>query len=333
MILYLIKKDLTRLENIGSFMNVKDSVYSETSFFAFKKTVYVPSLRRATLKYYLSLFFNFFFFQHRQAFLPGRVPVSNVDHVLDKKIPFTPSWVKIYIDFAKYWIRLLSFILRRYGRKAYAPAGDFISGMADLYTFAAQVYRKNLSTTSRPFYIKRPLFMVIHMLDPHLMCIPSLHVMVVIYTYTMFVKIAKSFGEEEKLKDQILEMKYGALAIVEAILFVKQHSINCIAAALYAMNCYSNELFPMQEAEHFISLLFSKIPDFGVHTKTIHPSYAPKIKLPDAVQNEIREYILNLFECFVSERDPKKSWNEPLLNFLKTSLFQNSVIGKSSTVK
>jgi hypothetical protein len=300
-------------------MDVKDSVYSETSFYSFFKTLYAPFLRRAAFKYYSSLFFNFFFFQHRSVFLPGRIPVTNVDHPLDKKIPFIPSWIKIYIDFAKYWIRMLSFILRRYGHKAYVPARDFIAGMAELYAFAAKVYRKNLSTTSRPFYIKRPLFMVIHILDPHLMCIPSLHVMVVIYTYTTFAKIAKSFGEEEKLKEQILEMKYGALAIVQAILFVKQHSINCIAAALYAMNCFSNALFPPREADDFMSLLFTKIPDFGVHTKKIHPSGAPKTKLPDTVQKEIKEYILNLFRRFLSEKGSPESWDEPLLNFLKSA--------------
>jgi hypothetical protein len=298
-------------------MNVKDSVYSETSSYAFFKTCYVSRLKKSTLKYYWSLFYNFFFSQHKAHFLPGRIPVTNVDHPLDKKIPFTPSWIKIYIDFAKFWIRMLSYILRRYGRKAYAPASEFIAGMAELYEFAAVVYRKNLSTTTRPFYIKRPLFMVIHMLDPHLMCIPSLHVMVVIYTYTSFAKIVKLFGEEEKLKEQVLEMKYGALAIIQAILYVKQHSINCIAAALYAMDCFSNELFPTQEADKLMALLFSPIPDFGVHTKNVHPSYAPKTKLPDAVQNEIKEYILNLYRRFLAERNSAKTWIEPLLRFLE----------------
>jgi len=300
-------------------MDVKDSVYSETSSFSFLKTLYVPCMRKASIKYYTSLFFNFFLFQYRAVFLPGRIPVTNVDHPLDKKIPFTPSWIKIYIDFAKFWIRMLSFVIRRYGKKAYAQAGEFIDGMGELYAFAAQVYRKNLSTTSRPFYIKRPLFMVIHMVDPHLMCIPSLHVMVVIFTYTTFAKIAKSYGDEEKLREQILELKYGALAIVEAILYVKQHSINCIATALYAMNCFSNELFPPQEAEDFLNLLFSQIPDFGVHTKNIHPSYAPKTKIPQDVKNEIKEYILTLFKRLLYERKSSKSWTEPLLNFLKSN--------------
>jgi len=151
------------------------------------------------------------------------------------------------------------------------------------------------------------------------MCIPSLHVMVVIYTYTTFAKIAKSYGEEDKLKEQVLEMKYGALAIVQAILYVKQHSINCVAAALYAMNCYSNDLFPPEEADDFMNLLFSPIPDFcELHTKTIHPSAAPKTKLPVTVQNEIKEYILMLFRRFISERKSFESWDEPLLRFLKS---------------
>jgi len=300
-------------------MEIKDSVYSETSSYAFLKTIYVKPLRKAAIKYYLSLFFDFFLFQHRSFLLSGRIPVTNVDHPLDKKIPFTPSWIKIYIDFAKYWIRMLSFIIRRFGKKAYVQAAEFIDGMGNLYAFAAQVYRKNLSTTSRPFYIKRPLFLVIHIVDPHLMCIPSLHVMVVIYTYTTFAKIAKFYGEEDVLKEQILEMKYGALAIVQAILFVKQHSINCIAAALYAMNCYDNALFPPEEAERFLNLLFSPMPDFGeLHTKDIHPSFAPKTKLPVTVQNEIKEYILNLFRRLVSERKSAKSWEEPLVRFLKS---------------
>jgi len=299
-------------------MDVKDSVYGETSFYSFVKTLYVPCLRKSAFRYYWSLFNNFFFAQHRASFLPGRIPVTNVDHPFDKKIPFTPSWIRIYIDFAKYWIRMLSFILRRYGRRAYVPASEFIAGMAELYAFAAQVYRKHFSTTTRPFYIKRPLFMVIHMLDPHLMCIPSLHVMVVIYTYTTFAKIVKFFGEEDKLKEQVLEMKYGALAIVQAILYVKQHSINCIASALYAMNCFSNEHFPQEEAERFMNMLFSPIPDFGIHTKKIHPSYAPKTNLTFAVQDEIREYILNLYRRFLSERNSAKSWTEPLLKFLKS---------------
>ena len=296
------------------------SVYGENSMYAFIKSFFVPSLRPAFCKTVPSIFYNFFLRQYIAAFLPGRIPVSAVDHPLDKKIPFTPSWVTIYLDFVHFWIRMLSFLFRRYGRGGYAAARDFILSMGNLYAFAAEVYKKNLSTTKRPFYIARPRFFVIHLLDPHLMCIPSLHVMVVIHTYTQFAAIVKSLGDEDKLREQALEMKHGALAISQAILFVKQHSVNCIPAALYAMTCFSPELFPPKEAEAFTELLFSpppaaeKAPPGG----RVHPSTAPLTPLPEADKAEIKRHILTLYRRFLAERDTAKPWIEPLLNFLRT---------------
>jgi hypothetical protein len=256
---------------------------------------------------------------HRAAFLPGRIPVTKVDHILDEKIPFTPSWITIYLDFVQFWIRMLSFFLRRYGRKSFAPVKDFIISMGELYAYAANVYQRNLSTTKRPFYVARPRFLLIHLVDPHLMCIPSLHVMVVILTYTKFKAIAKALGEEENLKDQIEEMKQGALAITNAILFVKQHSVNCIPAALYAMTCFAPELFPPEEAERFTMLLFSPAPCKSKMPKgcRMHPAASPAIKIPEADQAQIKSHILSLYKRFLSERDMSRPWYEPILSFLR----------------
>jgi len=300
-------------------MNFKDSVYSETSWLAFYKSILVPSLRPAFCKSVPSIFYNFFFCQHRAAFLPGRIPVCNVDHPLDEKIPFVPSWVTIYLDFVNFWIRMLSFLLRRYGRRAYIPVRDFIQSMGDLYAYAAEVYKKNLSTTKRPFYIARPRFFLIHLLDPHLMCIPSLHVMVAIHTYTQFKVIAKKLGEEESLKEQILEVEQGALAISQAILFVKQHSVNCIPAALYAMTCFSPCIFTREEARAFTQRLFSPAPDVGNTPPVcrVHPSASPSTKLPDEDQAQIKSRILALYCRFLCEGEKAKSWDEPLVNFLR----------------
>jgi len=295
------------------------SVYSESSILAFLKSIFVPSLRAAFLKCVPSIFYNFFFCQYRAAFLPGRIPVSKVDHPLDEKIPFTPAWVAIYTDFIHFWIRLLSFLLRRFGRKSYPYVKDFIQSMGELYAYAAQVYRKNLSTTKRPFYIARPRFLVIHMFDPHLMCIPSLHVMVVIRTYTQFAAIAKKLNDTENLKTQIEEMKQGALAISQAILFIKQHSVNCIPAALYAMTCFSPGLFPPQEAEAFTNLLFSPAPHLSGELKNcpVHPGAAPATKLPEGDIAEIKGHILALYRRFLEEGKNAKTWEEPLVKFLR----------------
>jgi len=300
-------------------MSGRDSVYCESTVYAFWKTLSISFFRPTALGTMGSIFYNFFLCQFKRALLPGRVPVTNVDHPLDEKIPFIPSWVTIYIDFTQFWIRILSFFIRRYGRRAYVPIRDFIASMGNLYAYAAEIYKKNLSTTKRPFYIKRFRFLVIHLLDPHLMCIPSLHVMVVILTYTKFEEIAKHLGDGEKLSSQIQEMKQGALAISQAIFFVKQHSINCIPAALYAMTVYSPDLFPQKEAEKFISLLFSpasskeNIPG-GCR---FHPAAAPLTRINASDQVQIKDHILKLYRQFLEEGKTAKIWYEPILKFLQ----------------
>jgi hypothetical protein len=190
--------------------------------------------------------------------------------------------------------------------------------MGRLYAFAAEVYSKNLSTTKRPFYIGRPRFLVIHSVDPHLMCVPSLHVMVVIHACLEFREIAVQLGQEQQLKEQLAEMKQGALAISQAILFVKQHSVNCIPAALYAMSRFSPGLFPSAEAEKFVSQLFSPAPKAAYKTdRKTHPSSAPKTKLPQEDIAQIKEHILTLYSRFMEEGKNPLTWDEPLVRFLR----------------
>jgi hypothetical protein len=127
--------------------------------------------------------------------------------------------------------------------------------------------------------------------------------MVVIRTYTLFREIAKKLGED--FTPQIEELRRGALAITEAVLYVKQHSVNCIPAALYAMTMFDPSLFPPDEAERFVSGIFkeAKLPD-----------------KPDA--GMIRERILSLYRRFLAEgeasgRHPGQDWKQPLFDFLK----------------
>jgi len=295
------------------------SVYKENWLYAFFKSFFNPVLRPAFCKSVPSIFYNFFLRQYHAAFLPGRIPVTGVDHKLDEKIPFVPSWVTIYIDFVQFWIRMITFFIKRYKRKALEPMRDFIYSMGDLYAYASQVYRRNMSTTKRPFYIARPRFLMIHLLDPHLMCIPSLHVMVVIHTYLQFVQTSKKLGVYEGLKEEANEMKQGALAISQAILFVKQHSVNCIPAALYGMTCFSPDLFPKEEAYKFTELLFSLPPkaDTKEPKNPVHPSSAPLTIINETDQAEIKKHIITLYNQFISEKDDSKPWYLPLLNFLK----------------
>jgi hypothetical protein len=279
---------------------LKQGVRDESPAYVCIKALSVPSLRPASIHCMISIFYNFFFRQYRAALLPGRIPVSRVDHPLDQKIPFAPSWVSVYLDFIAFWLRMLSFLLRRFGRRAFGAVRDFIVSMDKLYAFAAESYRRNLSTTDRPCYIARPRFLLIHLVDPHLMCIPSLHVMVVVLTYTRFAAILRSLNvsADANVSAWVEEVKQGALNITQAILFVKQHSVNCVAAALYAMTRFDPGLFPPEEAEAFTALLFGE-------------------NLPAADSSEIKAHIIDLYRRFVAEGTSAQSWEEPLLHFMR----------------
>jgi len=265
-----------------------------------------PYLRITALQSTASIFRNFFFLQYRAALSPGLIPVTRVDHPLDLKIPFLPGKVNVYLDFIAFWVRCLGFLLRHCGRRALEPVRNFIEGIGQVYAFAAEVYRVNLSTTDRPFYIRRLRFLIIHAVDPHLMCIPSLHVMIVIRTYTLFKEIIKSLKLEERFAAQAEELRRGALAITEAVLYIKQHSVNCISAAMYAMSRFDRfdkfdpGLFPPAEAERFASEIFRT---------------GESLSKEDG--DEIREYILALYRRFLDEGEKCEDWKKPLLDFLK----------------
>lgn len=259
----------------------------------------IPCLRYAGLGCIKSICYNFFFRQYRAALFPGRIPVWSVDHPLDEKIPFIPSWVGIYLDFIAFWVRILGFLRRHYRRRGIKPAGKFIKTIGRLYAFAAEIYAKNLSTTKRPRYLARPRFLLIHAVDPHLMCIPSLHVMVMISAYTQFRSILRSLGDEERFATQVEEIRRGAMNITEAILYVKQHSVNCIAAAMYAMTCFDPVLFPPEEGADFASRLFRGGKGPG-----------------PADAEVIRGHIMDLYLKFLEAGNSAETWEKPLVAFL-----------------
>ncbi|MCL2479404.1 MAG: hypothetical protein FWF22_07875 [Treponema sp.] len=262
-------------------------------------------LRPAALRSIASVFKNFFFLQYRAVLRPGRYPVSRADHPLDKKIPFRPDKVELYLDFLNFFIRTCGYLIRVYGKPVLPQVKNLIASLGSVYKTAADVYTKNFSTTNRPRYLSRFRFIVIHAFDPHLMCIPSLHVMVLILIYTRFRKIMSGLGDETAQTEAV---RRHALAITEAVLYVKQHSVNCIAAAMYAMTRY-DDLFPMEEAEAFAADLFRDSEGIAEN---------------DA--EEIRVHILNLYRQFSEScafSGTKSSaetgpWEKPLLDFLET---------------
>jgi hypothetical protein len=234
------------------------------------------------------IFKNFFVLQYKGAW-GKKIPVANVDHPLDRGVPFLPRYVNIYLDFSGFWVREAAWILDSSGE---AAARRFVDGVAEIYERAAAVYRRCLSTTTRPRYLKSARFIIIHSFDPHLMCIPSLHVMLMIY-----VALAIPGVYAEKLAS----VRRHALAITDSVLFIKQHSVNCVAAAMYAMTAMSPGLFPPDEALRFANDLFRNSVDTPLHA------------------DDIRRYVAGLYLQFLDESRGAADWTAPLLNFLKRS--------------
>jgi hypothetical protein len=254
-----------------------------------------------------SIICNFFYLQYKTVLFPKKARISQADHPLDEEIPFTPSWIKIYMDFSPFWIRTQAFLADAFGRTANPYIAGFVRGIGELYAFAVVVYKQNFSTTRRPFYIGKPGFVAIHIFDPHLMCIPSLHVMVVIMTYTKLRQILGVLDVENEYVDEVEDVRQRALDITESILYVKQHSINCIAAALYAMTCFNQHLFPVSEAHNFVSCLF-------VNNKST---------VTELSCASIKKHILNLYHDFLDARMKCENWEQPLLDFLANAGMRN----------
>ncbi|MDR0663521.1 MAG: hypothetical protein LBF80_05535 [Spirochaetaceae bacterium] len=263
-----------------------------------------------------SILCNFFCLQYKAVLFPKTARVSRVDHPLDERIPFTPSWIKVYMDFSPFWIRTQAFLSCAFGAAANPHIACFVRGIGELYAYAAVVYQQNFSTTRRPFYLGKPGFISIHILDPHLMCIPSLHVMVVIMTYTKMRQVLEILDSKNEYAGEIELVRRRALDITESILYVKQHSINCIAAALYAMTCFDRNLFPQSEAHDFVDGLFAGGGSVSPPSSTA-----------------IKKHILDLYHTFLEARLKCKSWEGPLLDFLANAGMMNQDQADSGTLR
>ncbi|WP_304223801.1 hypothetical protein [Gracilinema caldarium] len=281
-------------------MKQKEHIADRSVLFSVFSLLRYKKIRKAGLFCLGTALRDFFGLQYKQKLLP-MTPVYQVDHPLDNEIPFKPEQVDIYLDFVYFWIRSAAFLMERFGKDAEEEVASFIYCMGRLYSFAAEVYRKGFSTTKRPRYYKRLRFIIIHLFDPHLMCIPSLHVMVVCRTYTAFRAMVERLNAKEELAPYIDELIAGAVSITESILYVKQHSINCIPAAFYALSAFDSALFPPEEMQRFSERLFLGAADIETEQK-----------------KAILDHIYTLYNQFIDEGRKTDHWEEVLLSFLKT---------------
>ncbi len=224
---------------------------------------------KALCRYLVAVIRDFFFLQFSVKFGWRKIEVVNVDHPLDKTIPFRPDKSDTYLDFIHFWIRPFTFMIKRFGSKAAVPhLAAFLDAMTQAYREASRVYRFKMTTTTRPPHGGNRNLKIIHRLDPHFLCVPSLHIAVVTLTWTFFTAAFKEEGMgDDEARRYSDELREGALEIAETVLYLKQHSVNCVPAALYMMLSIKPELVTIQKAVDFIADLFAKASDINPDDK------------------------------------------------------------------
>ena len=254
---------------------------------------------------------DFFWLQFSVKWRFKTIPVLDVSHPLDELIPFTPDKVKIYLNFTNFWIRPMTLLFRRFGvKKALPYCIEYLSLIETAYANAAKVYRFCMTTTKRPDYKTDAAFKMIHAFDPHLLCVPSLHVAIVILSSVYYADVFKNddFTEEER-KTYTAELREGARRIIESVLYVKQHSVNCIPAAMYMMLYVLKNRFTISAGIDIINSLF-----------------ADDETLSDSDKKKISAHIHFMFERLLLEGANENDWTVPVKRWLKSYARSKNIV-------
>jgi len=277
----------------------KNGIQKTTPVFLWISALYRPKILFGLGKTLAAIFVKFFFYQFQTVLFPKTRPVVNIDHPLDENIPFVPSWVGLYNTFTVFWMKSAGWLLKTFGREAEDDIAAYVRDIALLYDAAGDVYGKCQSTTNRPSVIADPNFIIIHIFDPHLNCVPSLHVMVCAYVGFMTTEIIRKYADDPSDYQAELDWVHkNALEIIESVLLVKQHSVNCIPAGYFMMSMLFDS-FQENWASRYMDEMFTDDPK-GIKD-------AP----------EIMEYIKKLYTRFMNDYRINGDRTQVLLDFLK----------------
>ncbi|MBO4404697.1 MAG: hypothetical protein J5780_05130 [Treponema sp.] len=268
------------------YLIVPFSIYSSSVTFRFLHTVIT--------KFFMSQYLQKLHITHRK--------IKHVDHELDWKIPFRPDKAKIYMEFINIWIRPLCMLLKRFGvRHGSKLCAEFLRYIDLSYREAWKIYSVCMTTTVRPECKSSKAITGIQKADPHYLCVPSLHIAIVCLCFSFYRMLFEREGFTQKEKDTWNKELYEhAVSIGETVLYVKQHSVNCIPAALYMMTRIAPELFTPEMAVTFINDLFKNQKD-----------------IPESDRKKINAHMQFTYERFLLEgAATAEDWTEPVLRWL-----------------
>jgi hypothetical protein len=225
------------------------------------------SLLKPAVSFIATVIRRFFFDQFMYRLKPGRVPVKNIEHPLDALIPVRYEMAGVYLGFIKLWIFALAYLRKRIGTEFDADIVEFLAGLKRCYADASGIYGQCLTTTRRPARAPCPQLAFVYAVDPHLFCVPSLHVLVVGYTYRRLRDLLEARGLDRRFAVELEALRNRAIAITESILYVRQHSVNCIPAALSMIQVIVPS-YDAAESKDFLSALFKTETQLTLEQRT-----------------------------------------------------------------
>ncbi|MFP4564681.1 MAG: hypothetical protein ACLFRY_15375 [Spirochaetia bacterium] len=244
------------------------------------------------------IIYDFFVPQFQTLFSGKNRHIVRVDGELDREIPFVESKIYEYLSFTSHWISALSWMLDEFGPPAKEDIRSFIRDLSNLHARSAEIYKKIQSTTRRPRVPLNPRYWILYFSDPHVHCVPSLHVSEMALTYMrMKSVIAKYSGEHTRYGPVLQEFFEKEIAIIESVLYTKQHSLNCVAAGLFFLSAVYPE-FGEENAKLFIDALFRESD--------------VRIQNPE----RLRTFIRNNYDEFMRRHQKGYDYRRILIDFL-----------------
>jgi len=268
-----------------------------------------PRLAGPGLKVALVALRKFFLPQFQTVIFRSR-PVVYVDHPVDRKIPFQPSTVSLYMSFIPLWMNAVFWLNRRYGRAADARLAAFLEGIALLYDEAGSIYLRCHSTTVRPRRLPNLSCAMIQVLDPHLNCIPSLHVTIVFGAWMLARGVIDAMGDahgeatgkagESRAEAWLASLYNHAQRIAETTMLMKQHSVNCVGASLW----YLNVCYPASFDEARCAAIIDGL--FTIEGKAV------------TVKEEARARVREVYAFLEQNETSGGDWRTPIIGFVES---------------
>lgn len=267
------------------------------------KMIFYPPTSFWSIHFTMTTVRKFFLLQHKQKWGWSHYPVINVESPLDEKVPFDPEKIYTYMDFSAYFCRPMGMLYKRLGMfRSIKISNMFFKFLTHEYHEAYKVYTYCMTTTNRPDYEGKPQFVKIHKTDPHFLCVPSLHCTIAAGAWAFFRKYLPTVLPKEEAEARIAEIRELGIAIIESVLFVKQHSVNCVPSALYMLTATTEpDFFPVEDALGVINVLFQNSPEIDADTKKELRDYFEYIYERDLLLNSFEDSWEESIKCWLRE--------------------------------